>query len=167
VVFIDGACKHNRCNIARRPGIGAFWGEAKNVSEPLSGTIQTNQRAELEAAIRVVRTESRPVEIRSDSQYVVHGCTKNLPRWKRAAWRRGRRDISNRDLWECMALLLRNRSPGEVSFKKVWGHASARDVSNGIVEAIDKEGNEAADALAVAGAAAHQASPELVEELRW
>eukprot|EP00973_Karenia_brevis_P017807 2447060-Karenia_brevis.AAC.1 len=46
-----------------------------NVSAPLEGPDQTNQRAELMAAVAALRTENRPCEIKTDSKYVCDGCT--------------------------------------------------------------------------------------------
>ena len=51
-----------------------------------------------------------------------------------------------------------------VSFVKVKGHALDRDVEQGLVEAIDKVGNDGADALATAAADAH-AAPRLLLQL--
>eukprot|EP00973_Karenia_brevis_P036330 5009452-Karenia_brevis.AAC.1 len=66
VVYTDGACRHNQNSKLRRAGVGAFWGpkHAKNISTPLSGAVQTNQRAEMMAVLLAVRAESRNMEIR-------------------------------------------------------------------------------------------------------
>eukprot|EP00973_Karenia_brevis_P045308 6276140-Karenia_brevis.AAC.1 len=75
VVFTDGACRHNQDARLRRAGYGAYWahGHNFNVSAPLKGWSQTNQRAELQALVAAVEIESRPMEVRSDSKFVVNG----------------------------------------------------------------------------------------------
>ena len=51
VVVMDGACRNNQHERSRLAGVGAFWAADHpfNVSEPLSGIEQTNNRAELTA----------------------------------------------------------------------------------------------------------------------
>eukprot|EP00973_Karenia_brevis_P092864 12414444-Karenia_brevis.AAC.1 len=53
IVFTDGASRANQDIIQRRAGYGAWWGHGnpRNISQPLHGTIQTNQRAELQAVL--------------------------------------------------------------------------------------------------------------------
>lgn len=76
-VFTDGSCLSNGKGAAAVAGIGVFFGhnDERNISEALEG-IQTNQRAELMAAIRaleVLRGWKGDVEIKTDSQYVING----------------------------------------------------------------------------------------------
>eukprot|EP00973_Karenia_brevis_P089638 12398773-Karenia_brevis.AAC.1 len=49
----------------RRAGVGATWAQAHpyNISVPLQGWSQTNNRAELQAIVEVLRIESQPVEL--------------------------------------------------------------------------------------------------------
>eukprot|EP00973_Karenia_brevis_P010311 1396617-Karenia_brevis.AAC.1 len=51
VVYTDWACSHNQDIRFRRAGVGVYWcnGDERNVSQPLPGHCQTNQRAELYA----------------------------------------------------------------------------------------------------------------------
>ena len=67
----------------------------KKIAVPLQGDVQTNQKAELTAVVLVLQAESRLVEIRSDSKYVVGGAETHLPAWRRHGWL----DIDNGDLW--------------------------------------------------------------------
>eukprot|EP00973_Karenia_brevis_P084570 11736115-Karenia_brevis.AAC.1 len=71
VVYTDGACINNQDHRFRRAGYSAFWyeGSAKNWLLPLHGWCQTNQRAELSAILYLLRSEERPVHIKSDSAY--------------------------------------------------------------------------------------------------
>jgi len=59
------------------------------VSSPLEGSRQTNQRAELTAALQALRksNHNHPVEIRTDSKYTIHVATEWLPKWKANGWK--------------------------------------------------------------------------------
>ena len=84
-----------------------------------------------------MEAEPRSVQIRTDSQYVIHG----------VSVLESQRE--NGDLWRVMGELLDARGRDACAFIKVKGHAKDVDVSSGIVLAIDKAGNDAADGLAV------------------
>eukprot|EP00973_Karenia_brevis_P004818 662498-Karenia_brevis.AAC.1 len=60
---------------------GATAAEASG--EPLQGWSQTNNRAELMAVLRILETDPRRLDIRSDSEYVVEGCSKS---WSAPCW---------------------------------------------------------------------------------
>ena len=154
VVYTDGACCNNQHKRLRRAGFGCFWGlgQTRNIAEPLAGEIQTNQRAELQAAVATLQAEVRPVEIRTDSKYVMRGVTQ-LAAWRRRGWL----EVDNGDLWEALDGLLRGRDQGSVAFVKVKGHAKWSDVHSGAVSFADKRGNDAADVLARRGARAPSA----------
>ena len=66
-------------------------------------------------------------------------------------WRR----VKNADLWKELHSLVESRANSPVTMSKIKGHASLRDVRRRLVRMQDKEGNDAADALATAGAASH------------
>ena len=123
-----------------------------NFSAPLGAGEQTNNRAELQAVIRVLESEQRAVDIRTDSKYVFDGALKNRYKWKRAGWRGKRRKLANADLWIALDALLEARPRGAVFFTKVKAHTTVDDVQRGLISRFDFEGNSAADALAVAGA---------------
>lgn len=133
--FTDGACRGN-------PGPGG-WGvllQAAELEKELCGgmLVTTNNRMELTAVIRALEALKRPVpvEIVTDSQYVMLGTTRWMADWKRRGWRTAaRQPVKNEDLWrELDALVTRHA----VSWRWVRGHAG--DV-----------GNERADALANRG----------------
>lgn len=46
VAYTDGSCLRNGWGSAQG-GIGVSWGNEHDISEPLEGDVQTNQRAEL------------------------------------------------------------------------------------------------------------------------
>ena len=158
VVYTDGACTNNQYSSLRKAGLGAWWadGHARNLSESLPGAAQTNQRAELLAVIRVLEVESRPVHIKTDSQYVCRGCG-SCEAWAADRWRK----VHNSDLWQRLHKLLQTRR-SHFHISKVKGHASRSDVLKGRVKAEDKHGNDSADTLARAGAALHALPPAVV-----
>ena len=88
VVYTDGAAKGNQFRSARAAGIGGFWCKDHpfNFSEALKGDIQTNNRAELTAVLRVFQLEARPVDVRTDSASVAKGILKHMQTWKSNSW---------------------------------------------------------------------------------
>lgn len=86
----------------------------------------TNNRMELMAAIQGFLALKEPceVEITTDSEYVLHGITKWIVKWKRRQWWRKREPVANADLWmELDALNSMHRTTW------VWtrGHAGHED----------------------------------------
>jgi ribonuclease HI len=84
----------------------------------------TNQRMEVIAALEAVRAHDGPVEVVSDSTYVVK-CFND--RWWEGWLRRGwtnsqRKPVANRDLWEPFIELYRARRD-ELVFTWVKGHS--------------------------------------------
>ncbi len=98
-----------------------------------------------------MRHEERPLLIKSDSKYVVNGCCSLRFAWAALGWHK----VHNADLWKELHALLEDRGRESVKVSKVKGHASRRDIRTGKVKLQDKIGNDAADRLATAGAAAH------------
>lgn len=116
----------------------------RNVSEPLLGPVQTNQRAELTAIIRALQIlpNATPVEIITDSMYSINCVTDWYKGWARRGWKKADNSpVVNVDLVQDIRKLIdeRKSAGGETEFTWVKGH------SGGV-------GNEAADRLAVAGA---------------
>lgn len=146
VAWTDGACRNNgnRDSVA---GVGVYFGpgDSRNLSEPLAGARQTNQRAELTAAIRCLEVIAlngveREFEIRTDSKYLTEGIRNWVPNWRRNGWRCVATDRApvNEDLWRRLdELCARRTAPVR------WTHVRAH---SGV------PGNEAADALAAAAA---------------
>ena len=154
VAYTDGAVRNNQSKMLRYGGFCAFWGPNHpfNLSMPLSGDDHTNNKAELHAVVQVLLIEVRPVEVRTDSQYVHEGVCLHRARWRRNMWAKKGRKIPNADLWRQLDDLLEAREPQSVQMTKVRGHIAAQDVLQGQASLQDKQGNDAADALAVAGA---------------
>ena len=94
VVYTDGACLGN-------PGPGG-WAWAVPGGDWACGAdpATTNQRMELQAALEALREIDGPVEVVSDSTYVVN-CFRDrwYEGWLRRGWRTSQK-TSNQDLWE-------------------------------------------------------------------
>lgn len=167
-IYTDGSSLANGSSNAWG-GVGVFFGPAdkRNISEPLQGTKQTNQRAELTAIVRAleVAPKDRKIVIVSDSKYAIDCVTEWFHNWQRNGWvNSSRKPVENKDLIQKIIDQLEerfrlnehrmedgddvptedkrahwDRGPGGVRFEWVKGHAK-------------DEGNNAADELATAGA---------------
>ena len=120
IAYTDGACSGN-------PGPGG-WAWAVSGGQFATGAEEhsTNQRMEVTAAYQAVLAHAGPIEVVSDSTYVVN-CFKQ--RWWEGWLKRGwtnsqRKPVANRDLWEPFIELVRSR--GNVSFRWVKGHSEDR-----------------------------------------
>ncbi len=115
----------------------------RNVSEPLQGQPQTNQRAELTAILRALQIvpKTQHVEIKSDSKYAISCVTEWYRSWIKNGWKTRQGDVQNQDLVKAVRALIdaRDRAGAQTSFRWIKGHAS-------------DSGNVAADQLAVQGA---------------
>lgn len=129
-VYTDGACAGN-------PGPGGWaWAVAPDGAPQGSGGAAhtTNQRMEITAAYEAVKSLPGPLEVVSDSTYVVN-CFRD--RWWEGWLKRGwlnsqRQPVANRDLWEPFIALVRQR--GDVTFRWVKGHSGDR--LNDLVDAL-------------------------------
>jgi len=158
VLWTDGACAHNQDYRFRRAGSGIFYDEGHdmNLSVFVPGHVQSNQRAELLAVVLACLRDPRPLDIRSDSEYVCNGFAARQA-WSVTGWRG-----DHGDLWSLLDAEVRSRTSA-VRVSWVKGHAKRIDVERGRTTEMDKRGNDGADLLAVAGAAMHRVSDELVE----
>ena len=133
VVYTDGACSGN-------PGPGGWaWATAPRGERNESGgePSTTNQRMELTAVLNALRTlgvEEGSIEVVSDSQYVVKCFNESWwEGWIRRGWKNSQRQpVANRDLWEPLIALVRER--GNISFRWVRGHNG--DPMNDLVDAL-------------------------------
>jgi ribonuclease HI len=125
-------------------GVCTNQGGHRNLSEPLLGTRQTNQRAELTALKRAldICPLNRNTEIFSDSDYSIKCVRDWYKNWQKNGWvTSSRKPVENRDLIEEIRKSIDERDAAGVltNFKWIKGHA-------------DDVGNTAADFLAVQGA---------------
>ena len=138
IVFTDGACSGN-------PGPGGWGaiiaypeGQVKEFGRGYSET--TNNQMELAGAIEALRKLENvpgPVDIYTDSTYVIRGITQWIWAWRSRNWKTAEgNDVSNQDLWKTLSALVAKRDP-KPEWKYVRGH-------KGI------PGNERVDEIAVA-----------------
>jgi ribonuclease HI len=141
-IWTDGSSRGNGQRGARA-GLGVYFGpnDPRNLSQPLPGDLQTNQRAELLAIQRALESvpDTQDVEIVTDSQYSINCVTVWAAKWEKNQWKTsGDQPVKNKDIVQDVRKLMEKRE-GVTNFKWVKGHA------------LDK-GNEEADKLAVQGA---------------
>jgi ribonuclease HI len=140
IIYCDGACSGNQFedNIG---GWGAILLYKDKVKEIYGGSKNTtNNIMELTAVIKaleIINTTSIPIEVYSDSEYIVSGMNQWIMNWVKNGWRKSnKKPVENKDLWIRLNELVSKQQ--SVAFHKVKGH-------NGI------ELNERADALANKG----------------
>jgi ribonuclease HI len=128
VVYTDGACRGN-------PGPGGWaWAVDRETFASGHDPHTTNQRMELTAAAEAVATFSGPLEIRSDSTYVVNCFNQGWWRgWHKRGWKNSKREaVANRDLWEPFIDTVLER--GDVTFTWVKGHSG--DAMNDVADEL-------------------------------
>lgn len=130
-VYTDGACSGN-------PGPGGWaWAVPGGPFASGAAVHTTNQRMEITAALEALQAIDGPVEVVSDSTYVVH-CFRDrwYEGWRRRGWTNSqKKPVANRDLWEPLIDLYLVR--GDVSFRWVKGHSG--DAMNDLVDALAVE----------------------------
>ncbi len=129
VVYTDGACSGN-------PGPGG-WAWAVPGGRWAAGFAPgtTNQRMEVTAALEAIRSIEGPVEVVSDSTYVVN-CFRDRwwEGWIARGWKnKAKKDVANQDLWRPLIELYRSRAD-EIEFSWVKGHSD--DVMNDLVDKL-------------------------------
>ena len=134
-MYTDGACIGN-------PGPGG-WAWALCEEEFAAGfdPATTNQRMELTAALEAVRAFPGPLEVVSDSTYVVNAFRDRWwAGWRARGWRNTKgQPVANQDLWKDLVAIVVDERPGLVRFRWVKGHGS--DPLNNLV---DRLANDAA-----------------------
>lgn len=115
-VYTDGACSGN-------PGPGGWaWivpdGPFGAGGEPMT----TNQRMELTAALEAISVLEGPIEVVSDSTYVVHCFRDGWWRgWLKRGWKNSQgKPVANQDLWEPLVEANQNR---DIRWSWVKGHS--------------------------------------------
>lgn len=127
IIFCDGASKGN-------PGPGGFGavvvfpedlakGERGQVLE-IGGAEEntTNNRMELTAAMYALKEAETnlPIEINTDSRYLINGMTKWLAGWQKNNWQtKAKEEVLNKDLWLDLAFLVKDK---KIKWHYVGGH---------------------------------------------
>ncbi|KAI9742473.1 MAG: hypothetical protein M1818_004007 [Claussenomyces sp. TS43310] len=144
-IYTDGSSLGNG-KVGAAAGVGVFFGnkDPRNVSEPLQGKVQTNQRAELTAILRALQIAptDQEVHIYTDSRYSIDCATVWYKNWEENHWMTSLgKPVMNKDLIQAVLALVRQREAlgARTHFNWVKGHSS-------------NPSNEAADRLAVSGA---------------
>lgn len=133
-VYTDGSC-------LRAPKGPAGWAaiiiEGAEVCE-LAGhePAVTNNEAEMLGllhALDFLKDKGSPIDVFTDSRYLIEGVTQFLDKWRAEAWTRATRgskrvDISSKDLWIRLDELLKLRNlafgdQAQVSFRWVRAHS--------------------------------------------
>ncbi|KAL7276050.1 hypothetical protein RUND412_000994 [Rhizina undulata] len=145
-IYTDGSALGNGRDAAIA-GVGVWFGDrdARNISEPLTGPRQTNQRAELTAILRAINVAPlhREVQIFTDSQYAINCVTVWCTAWMKNNWMTSLgRPVDNQDLIEQILDKIKEREEfgSMTKFEWVRGHTG------------QSHGNTQADRLAVQGA---------------
>ncbi|KGO71095.1 Ribosomal protein L9/RNase H1, N-terminal [Penicillium italicum] len=145
-IYTDGSSLRNGTPLASA-GVGVYFGpgdSSRNVSEPLKGSRQTNQRAELTAILRAIdiAPRHRDVTIITDSRYSIDCVTVWFINWRRNNWMtRDKKPVENKDLVESILIKIEERNDLKVKTLFEWVKGHNKD-----------PGNEEADKLAVNGA---------------
>ncbi|HEY4528627.1 MAG TPA: ribonuclease HI [Candidatus Paceibacterota bacterium] len=123
-IYTDGAARGN-------PGPGG-WGSIvfdDNRVVELGGdeAHTTNNKMELTAAIKAIEFASEnftpfaPLEIHTDSEYVMKGITIWINDWLKRNWKTaGKKPVLNKDLWQKLLIITEEK---EITWKYVAGHA--------------------------------------------
>lgn len=117
-VYTDGACLGN-------PGPGGWaWAVPGGAFASGADPRTTNQRMEITAAFEAVRSHVGPLDVVSDSTYVVNAFRDRWwEGWMRRGWKNtARKPVANRDLWEPFVHLVLERAE-PVTFRWVKGHS--------------------------------------------
>ena len=120
-IYTDGACRGN-------PGPGGWGAVLKHGDREKSlyggEHSTTNNRMELTAVIRALeclKGNKWPVEITTDSKYVLQGITEWIEGWKSKGWRNAsKKPVMNADLWQRLDELARQY---HINWHWVKGHS--------------------------------------------
>lgn len=153
-VYVDGAARGNGY-AGLKAGYGVYWGEndPRNEHNKLSGSEQTNQRAELTAIKRatdrmlseVKEGEPKHYEVKTDSQYSRKAITEWSKKWEQNGWKTSQgTPVANADIIKPILSNIKQikKLSGQVTITHVKGHSGIH-------------GNEMADQLANKGADLH------------
>ncbi|NKB17800.1 MAG: ribonuclease HI [Pseudanabaena sp. CRU_2_10] len=102
-------------------------GEVTELGGRMAST--TNNQMELQAAISaleflVQQAQTNPVDLYTDSKYVIDGITKWIKGWKKNGWQtKDKKPVKNQELWQALDLL----NSANVRWHWVEGHSGDPD----------------------------------------
>jgi ribonuclease HI len=144
IIFTDGACLVHKGKIG---GYGAVLKYKDYIKKIYGGEMNTTNNAmEIKAcieALKCIKTTHIPIEIYSDSEYVVK-CFQECwyHKWLYNGWRSAKSKVKNVDLWKELIDLV--EAQDEINFYKVKAHAGielnemADDLANTGIEMTKK-----------------------------
>jgi ribonuclease HI len=140
-VYTDGSCNHNGKPNAKA-GIGVWFGDNNplNFSGPLLGYKQSNQTAEMGAALKALEitpSSVKRIQIMTDSEYLINCMTKWRFAWEKNRWKTAT-GTSVKNLTLITNLIEKMKQREKVLFTYVTAHSGIK-------------GNEEADKLSKIG----------------
>ena len=121
-IYTDGASRGN-------PGPGGWGALVMNTVRvvELGGRVDhtTNNRMELMAAIKALefagRFSDEPMEVHTDSEYVMKGITLWIAGWQKRKWKTAsKKPVLNQDLWKELLAAVEGK---KIDWKYVAGHS--------------------------------------------
>jgi ribonuclease HI len=86
-------------------------------------------------ALKQIKTDKYPIEIWTDSKYVLDGITKWIKNWKKNEWKTAnKKEVKNKLLWQALDELM-NKYNVEIR----WVKAHADDKFNNLVDKIARQ----------------------------
>lgn len=149
IIFTDGSCI-KKPNEKPKCGYGIHFPnkEFDDVSRPFKHGELTNQRAELHAIYKGIRTVTKnmdfdKLDIYSDSEYSIKSLTVWIHNWKKNNWKSASKNpVANQDIIHKIDEYLQKHN-GKIFFHHVRSHTGKQDFYS--------LGNEKADKLATNG----------------
>jgi ribonuclease HI len=148
IVFTDGSCIKSKSNILCGIGIHYPNGEFQDVSKSFIKEPKTNQRAELYAIYKAIKTISHAdknldIKIYTDSEYSIKSLTIWIKNWKKNNWVASTgKPVMNQDIIKKIDKLIEEHN-GKIKFQHVKSHTGKTDyesIHNDIVDKLAKNG---------------------------
>jgi len=148
IVFTDGSCIKAKNNNLCGYGIHYPNGEFPDIGKKFIKTPLTNQRTELYAIYKSIKTIHKydvnlDIKIYTDSEYSIKSLTIWINNWKKNNWIASTgKPVMNRDIIEKIDKLI-SKHNGKIKFQHVRSHTGKSDfesIHNDIVDKLAKDG---------------------------
>tara|TARA_Y100000768_G_scaffold388603_1_gene385528 strand:- start:2537 stop:3070 length:534 start_codon:yes stop_codon:yes gene_type:complete len=139
-IYTDGACSNNGKSTAKA-GIGVYSKDKLNISERIVGK-QTNQRAELYAILKALKTINigsyNRITIYTDSQYSIDCLTKWVKNWTKNGWKdKKNNDVKNKDIIKPLySILSGNANIILIHIRAHTGKTDEHSIGNSIADKL-------------------------------